>query len=129
VQLQAVLAVNKELVLLYWHIGRSILERQQAQGWGAKVIDQLATDLHQTFPQMKGFSQRNLKYMRAFAQAGVITFFTPIFPAKQKAIRAEDEKEAWSARICPGNAGKSTPVSRFPKQTVALSSRSGANVP
>src|SRR5712692_4868400 len=69
VQLQAVLAVNKELVLLYWHIGRSILERQKAQGWGAKVIDQLATDLHRTFPQMKGFSQRNLKYMRAFALA------------------------------------------------------------
>jgi predicted nuclease of restriction endonuclease-like (RecB) superfamily len=68
-QLHAVLAVNKELVLLYWHIGRSILERQKAQGWGAKVIDQLAADLHRTFPQMRGFSERNLKYMRAFAQA------------------------------------------------------------
>lgn len=68
-QLHAILAVNKELLLLYWHIGRSILERQQAQGWGAKVIDQLATDLHRAFPQMKGFSQRNLKYMRAFAEA------------------------------------------------------------
>lgn len=68
-QLHAVLAVNRELVLLYWHIGRSILERQKAQGWGAKVIEQLATDLHRTFPQMKGFSQQNLKYMRAFAEA------------------------------------------------------------
>ena len=68
-QLQAVLAVNKELILLYWHIGRSILERQKAQGWGAKVIDQLSADLHRAFPQMKGFSQRNLKYMRAFAEA------------------------------------------------------------
>ena len=68
-QLHAVLAVNKELVLLYWHIGRGILERQQAQGWGAKVIDRLADDLHRAFPQMKGFSTRNLKYMRAFAEA------------------------------------------------------------
>src|SRR5258708_3705104 len=47
----------------------------------------------------------------------------------QKAFCAEDEKEAWSVRVCPGNAGKSAPVSRFPKQTFALSFRSGANVP
>lgn len=68
-QLQAVLAVNRELILLYWQIGRSILERQQQQGWGAKVVDTLANDLHAAFPQMKGFSVRNLKYMRAFALA------------------------------------------------------------
>jgi len=66
-QLQAVLAVNRELILLYWQIGRGILERQQHQGWGAKVIDHLSHDLHAAFPQMKGFSPRNLKYMRAFA--------------------------------------------------------------
>jgi len=53
-QLQAVQAVNRELILLYWQIGRGILERQQQQGWGAKVIDQLSHDLHASFPQMKG---------------------------------------------------------------------------
>src|SRR5260370_13793835 len=68
-QVQALVAVNKELILLYWHIGRSILDQQKEQGWGAKVIDHLAKDLHHAFPQMKGFSPRNLKYMRAFAQA------------------------------------------------------------
>ncbi len=68
-QFQALVAVNKELILLYWHIGRSILDQQKEQGWGAKVIDHLAKDLHHAFPQMKGFSPRNLKYMRAFAQA------------------------------------------------------------
>ena len=66
-QLEAVLAVNRELILLYWQIGQGILERQQQQGWGAKVIDRLSHDLHTAFPQMKGFSTRNLKYMRAFA--------------------------------------------------------------
>jgi predicted nuclease of restriction endonuclease-like (RecB) superfamily len=66
---QAVLSVNRELVLLYWQIGRDILNRQQQFGWGAKVIDRLATDLRQTFPDMKGFSTRNLKYMRQFAEA------------------------------------------------------------
>ncbi len=68
-QVRAALAVNRELVLLYWQIGRDILSRQQQQGWGAKVIEQLAKDLQQEFPDMKGFSSRNLKYMRAFAEA------------------------------------------------------------
>jgi predicted nuclease of restriction endonuclease-like (RecB) superfamily len=61
--------VNRELVLLYWQIGRDILTRQSVQGWGAKVIERLAQDLRVAFPDMKGFSPRNLKYMRAFAQA------------------------------------------------------------
>jgi predicted nuclease of restriction endonuclease-like (RecB) superfamily len=56
-------------VLLYWSIGREILVRQEREGWGAKVIDSLARDLHQSFPEMKGLSPRNLKYMRAFAEA------------------------------------------------------------
>ena len=68
-QQRATLAVNRELVLLYWQIGRDILARQGEQGWGAKVIDRLAEDLRQAFPTMKGFSPRNLKYMRAFAEA------------------------------------------------------------
>lgn len=68
-QQRAALAVNQELVLLYWHIGREIVQRQQQQGWGAKVIDRLAHDLRTAFPTMQGFSPRNLKYMRAFAEA------------------------------------------------------------
>lgn len=68
-QQRATLAVNRELVQLYWQIGRDILQRQARQGWGAKVIDRLAQDLRSAFPSMKGFSPRNLKYMRAFAEA------------------------------------------------------------
>ena len=68
-QQRATLAVNRELVLLYWQIGRDILARQAAQGWGAKVIERLARDLRTAFPDMQGFSPRNLKYMRSFAQA------------------------------------------------------------
>ena len=68
-QVKAALAVNKELVLLYWQIGRDILNRQQQEGWGSKVIGQVAKDLHKEFPDMKGFSARNLMYMRAFAEA------------------------------------------------------------
>ena len=68
-QQRAARTVNSELVLLYWQIGRGILERQGQEGWGAKVIERLAQDLRNTFPAMKGFSPRKLKYMRAFAQA------------------------------------------------------------
>ncbi|NER80063.1 MAG: DUF1016 domain-containing protein [Leptolyngbya sp. SIO1D8] len=68
-RVRSVLAVNRELVCLYWQIGREILQRQAQQGWGSKVIERLATDLRSEFPDIKGFSSRNLHYMRAFAEA------------------------------------------------------------
>lgn len=68
-QLRAALSVNRELVLLYWRIGIQILESQRQEGWGSKVIDRLSRDLRIAFPEMKGFSPRNLKYMRSFAEA------------------------------------------------------------
>jgi len=68
-RLRAALSVNQELILLYWSIGRDILERQAAQGWGARIIDRLAQDLRRDLPDTTGFSARNLKYMRAFAEA------------------------------------------------------------
>lgn len=68
-QQRAALAVNRELVLLYWQIGRDILQRQSREGWGSKVIERLAQDLRSAFPGMKGFSRANLMAMRAFAEA------------------------------------------------------------
>ena len=68
-QLRASLAVNREMLLFYWQTGRDILVRQEEHGWGAKVIDRLSQDLRREFPGVEGFSPRNLKYMRSFAQA------------------------------------------------------------
>jgi len=68
-QLRASLAVNQELLSLYWQIGRDILDRQEREGWGAKVVDRLAHDLRVAFPDVRGFSPRNLKYMRRVAEA------------------------------------------------------------
>lgn len=68
-QVRAALAVNRELVLLYWSIGRDILARQGSEGWGTRVIDRLAHDLQNEFPGVEGFSLRSLKYMRALAEA------------------------------------------------------------
>src|SRR5262245_7190287 len=67
-QLRAALAVNRELVLLYWQIGREILSRQEQEGWGARVVDRLAADLRRAFPDITGLSPRNLKYMRTFGE-------------------------------------------------------------
>jgi predicted nuclease of restriction endonuclease-like (RecB) superfamily len=67
-QQRAGLLVNSELIQLYGRIGRDILQRQNLQGWGAKVIDRLARDLKEAFPHMRGWSSSNLKYMRFFAQ-------------------------------------------------------------
>jgi predicted nuclease of restriction endonuclease-like (RecB) superfamily len=64
---QALLAANSEQIRLYHDIGREILERQSRQGWGAKVVDRLSSDLRAAFPDMKGLSASNLKYMRFFA--------------------------------------------------------------
>ncbi|WP_420594065.1 PDDEXK nuclease domain-containing protein [Deinococcus sp.] len=66
-QVRAALSVNRELVLLYWQIGQRILQRQQQAGWGAKVVEQLSRDLKTEFPELKGFSPRNLQYMQQFA--------------------------------------------------------------
>src|SRR3990172_6677797 len=63
-----VLSANEEQIQLYHEIGRDILERQNRQGWGAKVIERISADLRDAFPEMKGFSASNLKYMRFFAQ-------------------------------------------------------------
>jgi hypothetical protein len=65
---RALLSANAEQIQLYHDIGRDILERQSREGWGAKVIDQLSTDLRAAFPDMKGLSSRNLKYMKFFAE-------------------------------------------------------------
>lgn len=66
-QVRAALTVNRELVLLYWQIGQEILARQNEEGWGTGVINQLSKDLQSAFPEMKGFSARNLGYMKVFA--------------------------------------------------------------
>ncbi len=66
---RVVSSVNQELLKTYWSIGSDLLERESAEGWGTKVVDRLSTDIRQVFPDARGFSPRNLRYMRSFAQA------------------------------------------------------------
>lgn len=68
-RLRVVLSANSAMVVLYWDIGQLILTRQEQEGWGAKVIDRLSHDLSEAYPDMKGFSSRNLLFMRSMAAA------------------------------------------------------------
>lgn len=65
-RIRAHLAVNKEMIHLYWSIGKKILERQTNEGWGTKVIENISKDLRAEFPEMKGLSYQNISYMRQF---------------------------------------------------------------
>lgn len=103
---RASLSVNRELILLYWGIGRDILARQEREGWGAKVIDRLAEDLRRAFPEMTGLSARNLKYMRALADAWPDSEFVQRVIAQLpwghnvsllESVKATEER-AWYAR-------------------------------
>lgn len=67
-RLKAAVHANRALVIMYWQIGRLVLQKQQEAGWGAKIIDRISFDMRQEFPDMKGFSPRNIKYMRKFAE-------------------------------------------------------------
>ncbi len=63
-----VLNANSSMICLYWNLGKAILQKQTEEGWGSKVIDRIAKDLKKAFPDMSGFSPRNIKYMRKFAE-------------------------------------------------------------
>ena len=105
-RLRVVLTANSAMVLLYWDIGRMILDRQKRQGWGAKVIDRLSSDLREATPEMQGLSPRNLKYMRAFAAAWpereIVQRIVAQLPWRQNIAlleRLDDEKtRLWYAR-------------------------------
>ena len=67
-RLSVVLSANASMICLYWNIGKAILNKQAEEGWGSKVIDRISKDINDTFPDMSGFSPRNIKYMRKFAE-------------------------------------------------------------
>ena len=90
-QVKAAVSVNRELILLYWHIGREILRAQKAEGWGTKVVERLAKDLAAEFPEMRGFSSRNLKRMRTFSEEYAVTEIVPQ-PVAQLGAAATDGK-------------------------------------
>jgi predicted nuclease of restriction endonuclease-like (RecB) superfamily len=107
-RVRAAVSANRELVLLYWDIGREIVDRFERGGWGAKVVEQLSHDLKSAYPDMKGFSLRNLRYMRAFAQAWpdseILQTVSARLPWSHNVMLLDKAKDArereWYARKC-----------------------------
>lgn len=87
-QVKAALSVNAHLVWLYWQVGHGIAQQQAKEGWGAGVIPRLAADLHAEFPELKGFSERNLKRMIAFYRE-----YPDVFPIVPPAVAQLPEVE------------------------------------
>ena len=83
-QVKTVIAANAQMLLLYWQIGNNIIQNQQAEGWGAKIIEKLSADLKKEFPELKGLSARNLLYMKQYAEAYPL-------PVLQRFIQVERE--------------------------------------
>jgi predicted nuclease of restriction endonuclease-like (RecB) superfamily len=81
-RLQTSLKVNSDMLILYWYVGKQIVEKIDTEGWGTKVIEQLSVDLQKAFPDMKGFSVRNLLYMKQFA-----TIYPNLLIAQQPAAQ------------------------------------------
>ncbi|GAA4031825.1 PDDEXK nuclease domain-containing protein [Arthrobacter methylotrophus] len=77
---RAISAANREMLVAYWRIGRQLAERESAEGWGSKVVTRLSADVRSAFPEARGFSPRNLRYMKSFAEAW------PEFPMLQQSV-------------------------------------------
>ena len=92
-KLRTAINVNTDMLTLYWNIGKSILQKQEERGWGTKVIDQLSKDLSVKFPDDRGYSVRNLKYMRQFAEA------YPQFPIVQVPLAQLEGNQIWQALL------------------------------
>ena len=92
-KLRTAISVNTNMLSLYWNIGKSILQKQQEEGWGKKVIDQLSKDLSKTFPDDRGYSTRNLSYMRNFAEA------YPHFPILQVPLAKLEGQSIWQVPL------------------------------
>lgn len=112
-QVRAVVAASRELIRLYWDIGREIVQRQEWEGWGAKVIDRLAADLHKAFPAQAGFSRANIHRMRAFYLA-----YT-----KELTVVAQAARQLTTAIVAQ-------PVRQLPEQPAAITpAPDGLNLP
>ncbi len=109
-QTRAVLAVNAELIRLYWEIGQMLDARQKNEGWGAAVIPRLARDIRNELPEVKGFSERNIKRMLAFYREYRDLLFVPQAVAQIEPRKSATDCGTFYAGIV---VGASLGASRF----------------
>ena len=116
-RVSAARVVNSELILLYWDIGRGIVEKQQSLGWGESVVEMVAADLQRVFPSMSGFSPRNLRDMKRF----FLAYSDPaIWPQAVAKLATRDDSTA-----IPRQLTAKSEASRIWPQAVAKLKTSG----
>ena len=120
-QVRAALSVNRELIQLYWDIGREIVRKQKHDGWGSGIINRLAADIQKTFPGIEGFSTTNISRMRAFflAWSYDTILSAPLVPESRDSISAQAVpklREPNSARVVPKlvDSNSAQPVPKLP---------------
>lgn len=116
-QVKAALSVNAQLVWLYWQIGHRIAQQQAKEGWGAGVIPRLASDLHAEFPELKGFSERNLKRMIAFYREYPDVF--PIVP-QPSALLSTSNQSLTQGAIVPTPSAQLAAAGNLPTLVAKL---------
>jgi len=115
-RISAARAVNRDLILLYWDIGRAIVEKQQALGWGESVVDRVSYDLKEAFPATTGFSPRNLRDMKRFHLAYANEAIWPQAVAKLPRWAKTEGNEIWPQPVAKLTEAK---VIEFLQQLVA----------
>ena len=113
---RVLLQANRETICLYWQIGKAITQKQVEEGWGTKVIDRISHDLRHTFPEMKGFSPRNITYMKKFASIwqdeSIVQQVVALLPWGSNSVLMEklstEEERIWYAQkaLEQGNTAK-----------------------
>ncbi|RFM34988.1 PDDEXK nuclease domain-containing protein [Chitinophaga silvisoli] len=98
-QLKTVIAANKHMLYLYWDMGNYILKHQHEKGWGAKIISLLEADLKKAFPAIKGFSSRNLLYMKQFAEAYPIAILQTFNQLEEEIREGKTFTYEWSNKL------------------------------
>ncbi|MCY7420211.1 MAG: PDDEXK nuclease domain-containing protein [Chitinophagaceae bacterium] len=119
-QLKSVMAANSQMLLLYWQMGQYILQNQQAEGWGAKIINKLSVDLKKEFPSLKGFSPRNLLYMKQFAEAYPVFLLQQFSQIEKELTGMKSISQQAVAKLLhlenAGHAIAQQPVAQLPEQ-------------
>jgi predicted nuclease of restriction endonuclease-like (RecB) superfamily len=120
-RLHAARAVNQDLILLYWDIGKGIVEKQKLLGWGESVVEALSGDLQKSFPGVSGFSARNLRSMKQFYAAYSDPAIWPQAVAKLSEGAEREIREIWPQAVANSESttGASAAAGDFLRQLVA----------
>ncbi len=132
-QVRTALQVNRNMLIEYWYIGNQLSIKIEQEGWGATVIDQLSEDLQKAFPDVQGYSARNLLYMRQFAASYPNLLITQQPAAQLVNSKKSITQQAAAQLIKPSKKANAAivqqPAAQFGKNTYTLSNADAVSIP